>query len=585
VYRNGSLTGDSGSWTNADNITINIDGLTKGVYNYTIAILDVSGNQGTDTVIVTVVDKTPPLFVVIPTDLQYSEGTIGHTLSWNTTDNYPNNYQVFSNGTFTGDSGAWDNLNLITINIDGLAKGVYNYTIIVSDISGNIAFNTVIVSVLDTTSPIFVSIPSDLQYSEGSSGNTRSWIATDNYPATYEVYRNGSFTGDTGSWTSAVFITINIDGLAKGVYNYTIVVSDTSGNEVGDTVIITVVDTTSPSLVSVPADLQYSESSTGNTLSWNATDNHPATFDVYRNGSFTGDTGSWTNVDIITINVDGLLQGVYNYTIVVTDVSGNEASNTVIVKVFDSTPPIFVSTPSDLQYLEETTSHFLSWNTTDNVPGTYEVYRNGSFTGDSGSWTNADNITINVDGLAKGIYNYTIFITDQSGNQVSDNVIVTVLDIVSPIFDITPADLQYSEGTTGNILSWNVTDNHPETFELYRNGSFTGDTGSWTNADNITINVDGLGKGVYNYTIVVSDDSGNQVSDTVIVTVVDTTPPYFVSIPTDLQYSEGITGNTLSWNATDTYPATFEVYRNGIRVYIIIQLSLLIFQEMKQVML
>jgi uncharacterized protein YvpB len=561
VYRNGTLTGDTGSWTNSDYITINIDDLSIAIYNFTIVILDSSSNQVVDTVIVTVVDDVLPTFDSIPSDLSYSEGATGNTLTWNADDKHPNIFEVYRNGSFTGDTGVWNSANDIVINVDDLLKGVYIITIVISDESGNESSDTVMVTVLDTISPVFISTPIDLQYSEGSSGNILSWNATDKYPGTFVVYRNGTLTGDSGSWTDVDFISINIDGLVKGVYNYTIAISDLSDNQISDTVIVTVADTTFPIFDSIPSDYQYSEGTTGNSLSWNATDNYPGTFEVYRNGTLTGDSGSWTDADFISINIDGLVKGVYNYTITISDLSDNQISDTVIVTVVDTTFPIF--DPSDLQYSEGTTGNSLSWNATDNYPGIFEMYRNGTLTGDSGSWTNADFITINIDGLAKGIYNYTITISDLSDNQISDTVIVTVVDTTFPIFDSIPSDLQYSEGTTGNTLSWNATDKYPGIFEVYRNGTLTGDTGSWTNTDYITINIDGLTKGVYNYTITISDLSDNKISDTVIVTIVDTGFPIFDSIPSDYQYSEGTTGNTLSWNATDNYPGTFEVYRNG----------------------
>jgi hypothetical protein len=400
---------------------------------------------------------------------------------------------------------------------------VYNYTIVVSDTSGNEVSDIVFVTIVDTTSPILVSSPLDVQYSEAVTGNTLSWNATDNYPDTFEVYRNGTLTGDSGSWTNTGLININIDGLVKGIYNYTILLNDTSGNEVSDIVFVAVVDTTSPIFVFSPADLQYSEGTIGNTLSWNSTDTYPDTFVIYRNGSLTGDSGNWNNSDNIIINIDELLKGVHNYTIVIYDTSGNQESDTVFVTVVDIISPVFSIIPPDLQYSEGSVSNTLTWNTTDNHPATFEVYRNGTSTGDLGTWTNENLIIINIDGLPKGVYNYTIVIVDTTGNRGTDTVIVNVIDTVSPIFVLAPDNLQYSEGSISNNLSWNTTDNYPGTFIVYRNGTLTGDTGPWSNAGLITINVDGLVKGIYNYTIAVYDLSGNIASNTVIVTVMDTT--------------------------------------------------------------
>ncbi|MHA2099858.1 MAG: hypothetical protein ACW99A_14365, partial [Candidatus Kariarchaeaceae archaeon] len=562
IYRNGSQV-DIGSWTRATQITLNVDGLLKGDYNYTIVVSDDSNNQVVDQVIVVVIDNTLPIFASTPSDLQYDEGSTSNTLTWNSTDVYPNTYSVYQNGTQV-DTGSWISATQITVNVDGLLKGVYNYTIVVTDESNNQAVDTVYVNVIDNTLPVFTNIPSDLQYNEGATGNALTWNSTDVYPNTYTIYRNGTLV-DTGSWTSANQITLNIDGLLKDVYNYTIIVVDDSNNKLADIVFVTVIDNTAPTY-EFTDDFQYNEGTIGNTITWNATDAYPDTFVVYKDGVLTGYTGDWNNSGTIQINIDGLGKAIYNYTIIVYDTSGNQKADTVFVTVVDITAPSFGITPTDFDYNEESIGNTLTWNVMDIDPNNYTVYLNGSFTGDTGSWSNAVDITINIDGLAKGIYNFTIVVTDVSGNIVKDTAFVTVIDVTDPSFSSVPPDKPYSEGTSGNTLTWNATDKYPGLYQVFRDGSLTGDSGSWTNAGLILINIDGLAKGVYNYTIVVSDGSGNDVSDTVVVTVVDTTPPIYVNVPTDLQYSEGLSGNTLSWNATDNYPDTFVIYRNGSQI-------------------
>ena len=59
-------------------------------------------------------------------------------------------------------------------------------------------------------------------------------------------------------------------------------------------------------------------------------------------------------------------------------------------------------------------------------PGTYEIFKDGVSVA-SGPWhSSAEEISIGVDGLTVGEYNYTIVFTDVSGNSASDEVLVTV---------------------------------------------------------------------------------------------------------------------------------------------------------------
>ncbi len=131
-----------------------------------------------------------------------------------------------------------------------------------------------------------------------------------------------------------------------------------------------------------------------------------------------------------------------------------------------------------------------------------------------------DNITVEVDGLSVGIYNYTIVVYDISGNWVSDEVIVTVIDTTPPMIDH-PDDVEYVVGTTGHSITWSPSDAHPSHHVVYRNGTEVASV-SW-DGSSILVNVDDLSVGVYNYTIVVYDTSGNWVSDIVIVTVLPET--------------------------------------------------------------
>ncbi|MFX0113164.1 MAG: nitrous oxide reductase family maturation protein NosD, partial [Candidatus Hodarchaeota archaeon] len=85
-----------------------------------------------------------------------------------------------------------------------------------------------------------------------------------------------------------------------------------------------------------------------------------------------------------------------------------------------------------------------------------------------------------------------------------------------------PADITYTEGETGHRIAWEPYDVHPGHFAAYRNGTIVA-TGLW-NGTTIYINLEELPRGYYNYTLVVHDSYGNQVSDTVWVTVLQEEP-------------------------------------------------------------
>ncbi|MHA1732102.1 MAG: hypothetical protein ACTSU5_09165 [Promethearchaeota archaeon] len=84
-----------------------------------------------------------------------------------------------------------------------------------------------------------------------------------------------------------------------------------------------------------------------------------------------------------------------------------------------------------------------------------------------------------------------------------------------------PADLSYEENSTGNAIEWTVYDDtaRGQSYVVLRNGTSYVETSNWTAGVPVSVPVDGLSPGTWNFTILVSDGLGGQVSDTVIVIV------------------------------------------------------------------
>jgi ABC-type transport system substrate-binding protein len=78
-------------------------------------------------------------------------------------------------------------------------------------------------------------------------------------------------------------------------------------------------------------------------------------------------------------------------------------------------------------------------------------------------------------------------------------------------------NITYVQGTTGNQIVWEVTDDDPDVFKIFRDGSL--EVSDEWNGSNLIHNVDGLSVGTYNYTLALTDISGHRVTNTVWVTV------------------------------------------------------------------
>jgi parallel beta-helix repeat protein len=88
---------------------------------------------------------------------------------------------------------------------------------------------------------------------------------------------------------------------------------------------------------------------------------------------------------------------------------------------------ISINHPADMNYTAGSTGYFINWTLSGSFPDQYVVYRNGSSVG-SGDWESFV-VLVTVDGLGAGIYNYTLLVTDESGNRAVDTVIVSVLQV------------------------------------------------------------------------------------------------------------------------------------------------------------
>jgi parallel beta-helix repeat protein len=182
--------------------------------------------------------------------------------------------------------------------------------------------------------PPTVDGPEDIAYEYGTTGHSITWNPEDLNPHSYAVYRNDTVVR-TGVWnTSSETITVSIDGLSVGSHTFTLAVRDILGNEGSDMVLVTVVDTTPPT-ISRPADIEYEYGTTGHTITWVLEDLNPHRYTVYLSGVPVR-AGMWnSSSETITISVDGLDAGIHIYTIVVTDAHGNSVCDTVMVTVVD----------------------------------------------------------------------------------------------------------------------------------------------------------------------------------------------------------------------------------------------------------
>jgi len=180
----------------------------------------------------------------------------------------------------------------------------------------------------DTTVPT-INSPEDLEHFDDESENQIVWSPYDKNPNFYNITRNGVLHS-MGWWnTSEDTIIVNTDNLEPGTYNFEITVVDTVLHTASDIVVVNV--NSVPNLeLSNPPDFNYAVGSSGNTITWVLLSGAPISFTILRNDAVVIQS-EWV-LDEIVFNVDYLLEGVFNFTLIIRRGS-NSASDSVIVRV------------------------------------------------------------------------------------------------------------------------------------------------------------------------------------------------------------------------------------------------------------
>ncbi len=150
-----------------------------------------------------------------------------------------------------------------------------------------------------------------------------------------------------------------------------------------------------------------------------------------------------------------------------------------------------------------------------NPGGISEVFDDGF----NNTWYDVNTLTGNYYSDYSGSGDYVI---EGSAGSVDPYVII---DSIDPSIVVKSADLEYYEGSTGNSIYWQASDQYPRYYQLLIENSVVR-AASWRSYDTITIDVDGLAIGEYNYTIVFYDIVGNSIASTIIVTVIAVIPEF-----------------------------------------------------------
>ena len=458
-----------------------------GDNNITLYVIDSAGNVGSAKAVVHVADVTYPTVGGKDLTLYLDASGATETLT----------VSKLSNGTSTDNCGVTLG-NISQTDFDCTEVGENTITWTGTDPYGNVTYDTLIMTVVDTISPDLTAVDVTV-YLDGD-GNA-SVYATDLYTGASDNCSISSVVAaDTAFTCDDVGTAVQVDVRAY----------DASGNSTTVTAYVTVMDSTAPTAVAqdITAYLDGSGSAT-------------ITADDIDNGSSDNCTFS-TSIDVSSFTCSEL--GSNTVILTVTDASGLTDTDTVTVTVVDTTAPSVVTADITV-YLDGSgsatiTSGDVDGGSTDNCSiSTYQVNNAGFTCSDVG----ANTVTLSV--------------TDGSGNVGTGTATVTVLDTVTPSVSTVDVTVYLDANGSATITTGDVDNGSSDNCSI---ASYALDNTDFSCSD----------IGANTVTLSVTDGSGNVGTADATITVLDSTAPTVVLQDLTV-YLDGSGSTSVSGSAYD----------------------------------
>ncbi|TFG32489.1 hypothetical protein EU527_10055 [Candidatus Thorarchaeota archaeon] len=441
----------------------------------------------------------------------------------------------------------------------------------------NFEFSVTPTNTMEIAAPT-ISGPAFYEFENGSRGDTLEYDAYDPNPKNYSVivdggnYLSGVWDGNAITVLLVYLYTLDMIDTLPQEFAFVVTVFNQAGESaIAATTVRVIQDETAP-IIQQPANITYEYGSFGHEIQWNITESNPEFYNITRLSNETGtnftiiESGDWDGDDII-INIDGLNESRwYIYTLFVRDIFGLNVSSAVNVTVYPDLSSPELSSPDDISFEFGALGNKVTWHVYDSNPKNYTItgivhYNDtlyGNYTAFNSfanvtmtNWTltnpDGDDVSIILDWFFLGNYTFIIQAFDIYGRNSTDSVFVYIYpDVRAPIID-PDEDLLYEEGYTGYSITWGVEENNPLWYNLTVNGDSMLD-GIWR-GENITIDVDNLDVGSYEYNMTFSDFFGSASYAIITVTVTpDAHLPIITTINVFQTYSTP-TKNNLSVQA------------------------------------
>ena len=523
----------------------------QGVYQFQLNVTDNNGATGSDTVQITVNAANIPPTANAGTDQSITLPTNTVSLNGSGTD-ADGSISSYSWTKISGPSaGTITNANSAATTVTGLVQGVYQFELKVTDNNGATAFSTVQITVNAANIPPTANAGTDQSITLPTNSVSLSGSGTDP-DGTISSYSWTKISGPSaGTITNANSASTTVTALVQGVYQFELKVTDNNAATAVDTVQITVNAANIPPTANAGTD--QSITLPANTVSLNGSGTDPdGTISAYSWTKISGPaSGTITNANSASTTVTGLVQGVYQFELKVTDNNGATGKDTMQVTVNAANIPPTANAGTDQLITLPTNSVSLSGSGTD-ADGTISSYNWTKISGPAaGTITNANSASTTVTALVQGVYQFQLKVTDNNGATDLDTVQITVNAANIPPTANAGTDQSITLPTNSVSLTGSGTD-VDGTIASYTWTKISGPAaGTITNANSASTTVTALVQGVYKFQLKVTDNNGATGLDTVQITVNAANIPPTANAGTDQSITLPTNSVSLSGSGTD----------------------------------
>ncbi len=442
---------------------------------------------------------------------------------WSDADRLPNGNRLGTFGTYGHGGSLVYGARLTEVNEEG--DVVWEYNFVNSDYYGYSVYRAERFRLSPT-----IKSPNDTWFltSESVDLTWQTWYDSsigNKINGSYELFVDEILT-DSDNVTFEQFwnpanISIDLGIYPEGQYNFTLVVSDDKGHKSTEMILVNVGDYSVKR--NGPEEIEIGEINT--IIRWSGFTVSPLWMNLTIDDVLTR-SEEW-NGTTIEYDLGPLSVGMHNITLQIFNSTILLFNDSFWIQVYTTAPPEILSEPID-QSIVWNTSLMLQWDIFDNSPNYWEILANNLVV-NSDYWT-SKSLLLNwsLPTFDEGIYNITLKIIDRVGMIRTSTVWITISSPSPPIFASEPYNIDIYWGQTGITLVWEV--HGGSNWEFLQDGMsiLSGDVTSKFIDYSFNDWFSGIWLlGLYNLTLVVYDDLGEQVSSSVLINIqIQLSDPY-----------------------------------------------------------